>query len=392
MDAISVTRYNTYIKQIFDAEELLHNIQIIGEVFGVSFSRQTAYFSLKDDESSLQCMCFDPYVASRIKEGQLIVVTGSPNYYTKGGRLNFIVNKFENAGKGLLYQKFIELKEQLEKEGLFSQEHKKAIPKNIKRIGVITSQEGAVIRDIINITTRRDPSIDIVLFPVKVQGNGSENEISTAIYKMSKYDKVDVIVVARGGGSLEDLWAYNTEIVARAVYECEKPIVSAVGHETDYTIIDFVADLRAPTPSAAAELLTYNLSEKRNLIISTVDKLIHVMKNYYFNKKIELVSLRNSLIDQMQWKLSTNKGKLDKIIAQLANLTDSILNNHKYELDLLDNSLRKLSPKGILQRGYAKIEQQGKVLDKVKDVMLSSDIEINFIDGKLIASPKRVEE
>ena len=282
MEAITVTKLNTYIKQIFDAEELLHNIPVVGEIFGISSSRNVFYFSLKDESSSLSCVSFYPNLFIDIKEGDKVIVTGSPNYYIKGGRLNFNVIKLEKVGLGELYEQFLKLKDKLQHEGLFDEHHKKKIPSEIKRIGVITSKEGAVIQDIKNVAWRRNPMVDIVLYNTKVQGLNAENEIAHAIEVMGKYDKIDVIVVARGGGSLEDLWAYNTEVVARATYNCPKPIVSAVGHETDYTIIDFVSDLRAPTPSAAAELLTFDLSGKRaemwgmfELLYSEVKKIIN---------------------------------------------------------------------------------------------------------------------
>ena len=392
MQALSVSRYNNYIKQIFDAEELLHNISIVGEVFGVSFSRQVIYFSLKDEESSISCVCFYNNLKDLIKEGDSIIVTGSPNYYQKAGKLSFNVVNVEAAGQGANYIKFLEMKDKLEKEGLFDESHKKSIPESIKRIGVITSKEGAVIRDIINIVTRRNPSIDIVLFPTKVQGKNAEDEIAYAIEKFSDYPNIDVIVVARGGGSLEDLWAYNTEKVARATYNCEKPIVSAVGHETDFTIIDFVSDLRAPTPSAAAELLTIDVSQRKKDLTNILKRydqsinLFHLNNRDFLKRRVEQLSQNMTLIEnQARNRFIKNLIRLDKQCEDLEK--DSL-----YELSMLENSLNKLSPYEILKRGYAKVEQKGKVVDKVGDIMLSSDIEINFVDGKIIAQPKRVED
>lgn len=391
LEAISVTRYNNYIKQIFDAEELLHNIKIVGEVFGVSFSRQVAYFSLKDEASSISCVCFYPQLSRFIKEGESVIITGSPNYYTKGGKLSFNIVNIEPAGQGLLYQKFIEMKEKLEKEGLFDVSHKKKMPSEIKRIGVITSKDGAVIRDIINVATRRNPAIDIVLYPTKVQGNGAEDEISLAIQKFDDYKDIDVIVVARGGGSLDDLWAFNTEKVARATYNCNKPIVSAVGHETDYTIIDFVSDLRAPTPSAAAELLTENISEKRADLRKKVERLQSLSLYYYRQKKSEISAYVNNLMSFSNTLVKYNRVKLDKLAMDFERKAENTVNNSLYEIGLLENSLQKLSPFDILKRGYAKIEQNGKVVDKANDVVISSDVIINFQDGKVVAKPTKKE-
>ena len=389
LKAISVTKYSNYIKQIFDAEELLHNIQIIGEVFGVSFSRQVTYFSLKDENSSISCVCFYPQLANFIREGESVIITGSPNYYSKSGKLSFNIVDIEPAGQGMLYQNFIEMKEKLEKEGLFDSAHKKQKPKDIRRIGVVTSKDGAVIRDIIHVVSRRNPSVDIVLYPTKVQGVGAEDEIAYAIRKLDDYENVDVIVVARGGGSLEDLWAFNTEKVARATYNCKKFIVSAVGHETDYTIIDFVSDLRAPTPSVAGELLTENILDKKNDLIKKINRFMSMSEYFYENKREEIANFATRLAETTSSLVRLNKAKLERTIIEFERKTDSYINNMSYELGLIDNSLSKLSPIDILKRGYAKIEQEGKVVDKAVDVVLSSDVIINFQDGKIIAKPTK---
>ena len=392
MQAISVSRYNNYIKQIFDAEELLHNISIVGEVFGVSFSRQVIYFSLKDENSSISCVCFYNELKEFLKEGDSVIITGSPNYYQKAGKLSFNVVRVEPAGQGINYLKFLEMKEKLEKEGLFDNSHKKKIPEQIKRIGVITSKEGAVIRDIINVATRRNPSVDIVLFPTKVQGKGAEDEIAYAIERFDEYDDIDVIIVARGGGSLEDLWAYNTEKVARATFSCNKPIVSAVGHETDFTIIDFVSDLRAPTPSAAAELLTEDISQKKRSLKNTIIRFSDSIKTVITNKKQLLNRKSIQFIECISNTERDERSKLTKQIYKLDKIGDNLVKDSIYGLSLLENSLNKLSPYSILKRGYAKIEQTGQVVDKASDIVISSDLEINFIDGKVIATAKSVEE
>ena len=240
--------------------------------------------SVKDEESTLPCVCFNPAIFQDVNEGDMVTLSGGPNFYTKSGRFNYIVYRIEPAGQGLLYQRFMELKNKLEQEGLFAAEHKKPMPKTIKRIGVVTSKEGAVIQDIKNVTWRRNPSVEIVLYPTKVQGVDADKEIVEGINFFSNYNNVDVVVVARGGGSMEDLSAYNTESVARATYNCKKPIVSAVGHETDFTIIDFVSDLRAPTPSAAAELLTIDTSKEREKFSYVLEKLQRYMLSYLSDK------------------------------------------------------------------------------------------------------------
>lgn len=392
LEAITVSQLNGYIKNIFDAEELLHNISVVGEVFGVSSARGITYFSLKDENATLPCVCFYPAFAGKIVEGKQVVVTGSPNYYVKGGRLSFNVNRVEEAGEGRLYEEFLKLKAKLESEGLFSDAHKIPIPKNIKRIGVITSKDGAVIQDIKNVSWRRNPSVDIVLYPTKVQGRLAENEIAHAIDQMDKYANVDVIVVARGGGSLEDLSAYNTEIVARATYNCCKPIVSAVGHETDFTIIDFVSDLRAPTPSAAAELLTINLDEKREQLINNVARLNKASQNYLKERTNILISLTNRLQYNLERKFITNKSAFFSLKTKLVNAMQNYISQKSYEAGLNENALNKLNPKAILQKGYAKIEQNKTSLNSVKEVDYNKDIKVIFADGSLNAKPIKEEK
>ena len=364
--AITVSQFNTYIKQIFEAEVMLHHISVIGEISEVSLHRGVAYFSLKDEGASLPCVCFNTNIASSLKEGKNYIVVGTPNFYVKGGKLNFNVSKAEEAGEGDLFKKFVMLKESIEKEGLFAQEHKKQIPDDIKRIGVITSREGAVIEDIISITRRRNPQTDIVLFPVKVQGQNAELEIAHAIEMFSDYKDIDVIIVARGGGSLEDLMAFNTEVVARATYNCKKPLISAVGHETDITIIDFVADMRAPTPSAAAELVTVDVDVKRREAKKMILDFNQVLRNY-------ICLLKQNVITQYE---------------DLVSSFESYIKEKTYELSMLDIKLKKSDPLAILKMGYARITQDGRPIDSIHKVVLSSQLEIGLCDGTVIATPK----
>lgn len=381
---LTVTKFNNIIKDIFNAEELLHNIKIVGEVFGISLSKSATYFSIKDEECSLPCVCFYGDMSNTLKEGDMVVVTGSPNFYAKSGRFNFVVNKIEPFGLGLLYQRFVELKEKLQKEGLFDEAHKKAMPKNIKRIGVVTSKGGAVIQDIKNVTWRRNPGIDIVLFDTKVQGNGAEREVAEGIDFFSNYDGVDVVVVARGGGSLEDLLAYNTELVARATYSCQKPIVSAVGHETDFTIIDFVSDLRAPTPSAAAELLA--MDSKSNLVSlkKDVSRLSRLIDNFVAEKMMQYQTDKNKMITLIEKLVSVKKIYIEKITKELSTKIENFAIQQDYLLKLKLATLNKLNPLDILRLGYAKIEQDGQPVGRKEEFDEEKPVEINFIDGKVV--------
>ena len=384
---ITVSALNGYIKKIFDNEELLHNIPLLGEVYGVSFSRNVIYFSLKDESASIPCVCFYPAFNDQITEGAKLVCYGSPNFYVKGGKLNFNVNRVEPLGKGKLYEEFLALKSKLEQEGLFDQKYKKPIPKNIERIGVITSKEGAVLQDIKNVAWRRNPFVDIVLFNTKVQGLNAEQEIANAIELMSRYDKIDVIIVARGGGSLEDLSAYNTEIVARATFNCEKPIISAVGHETDFTIIDFVSDLRAPTPSAAAELATENIDQQKYYFSSLKAKFLNLIDEYIDEKKLLVYNVLEKMYNKLEKQFLQNKINISSLVKKLDSSAINYLNNQDYEVGILETTLKKINPINVLKQGYAKIEQLGKGISTTKELDFNDNISIYLQDGKIKAKP-----
>lgn len=389
--ALTVSQVGTYIKNIFDAEEMLHDIDVVGEVSGFSITRDIAYFSLKDENSLLPCVLFGAGKYANIKNGDSVVVTGTPRYYVKGGRLNFNATKIEPFGQGLLFKQFLELKQKLELEGLFAKEHKKAIPKNVKTIGVVTSEGGAVIQDIINVSTRRNPQINIVLYPVKVQGNKAENEIVKGIEFFSEYEGVDVVIVARGGGSMEDLQPYNTEIVARATFACKKPIVSAVGHETDFTIIDFVSDLRAPTPSAAAELVCENKVEQVETLKKLVSHLksaaISVLGDKYRLFQVDCMRLEKD----SQSMLSFAKTQIHSKLARLQSIVLSGVSDKAYGLGLLQKSLEKLNPTAVLERGYAKIEVGEKRVDSVEQLEVGQTFMTYFKDGRVESVAQNIE-
>ncbi len=380
---ITVSVFNNYVKNVFNSEELLHNIKIVGEVFGISLSKNSCYFSIKDEECSLPCVCFYGDLMRNIKEGDQVVVTGSPNFYAKSGRFNFVVSKIEPYGLGLLYQRFLEMKEKLQNEGLFDESHKKQIPQNIKRIGVVTSKDGAVIQDIKNVSWRRNQAVDIVLYDTKVQGNNAEVEIAQGIEFFSDYENVDVVVVARGGGSLEDLAAYNTELVARATYACKKPIVSAVGHETDFTIIDFVADLRAPTPSAAAELLTKDTKLSQSNLKRELSRISRLLTTFVADKTTYFQTVKNSVLSLTEDFLQDKNAKLNKMILGISNKLSSFLVNADYSLKLKIANLNKLNPLDILAMGYAKIEQDGENIGKLAQLKPEKPFDVNFVDGKI---------
>ena len=389
--ALTVSQVGTYIKNIFDAEEMLHDIDVVGEISGFSITRDIAYFSLKDENSLLSCVLFGASKYANIKNGDSVVVTGTPRYYVKGGKLNFNATKILPYGQGLLFKQFLELKQKLELEGLFATEHKKPIPKNVKTIGVVTSEGGAVIQDIINVSTRRNPQINIVLYPVKVQGNKAENEIVKGIEFFSEYPGVDVVIVARGGGSIEDLQPYNTEIVARATYACQKPIVSAVGHETDFTIIDFVSDLRAPTPSAAAELVCENKMAQIELLKKHLTNLKVAATRFVVDKQRSFQMRCMRLEKDGEALISIAKTRLTSMMSRLQSVVLTDLSDKNYALGLLQKSLEKLNPVAVLGRGYAKVEIDGKAIESVEGIEVGQKLTTYFKDGKVASEVQLVE-
>lgn len=382
LKALSISEISTYVTQIFEAEEMLHGIRIYGEVSGFTIVRGNAYFSLKDDNAILSCICFGADKYSNVKNGDQVVLTGSMKYYAKGGKLNFYATSIVPYGLGLIYQQFLLLKEKLSSEGLFDEIHKKPLPENIKKIGVVTSQTGAVIQDIINVSTRRNPAINIVLFPAKVQGVGAEKTIIDGIEYFDKTD-VDVIIVARGGGSIEDLQPFNEESLARAVFACNKPLISAVGHETDYTIIDFVADLRAPTPSAAAELVTVDIMSEFNKVKRDKVRLFAAFENFIQDKLDYVVGNYEYMQDYIGQQCQDCKSKTLLFASKLKMLATKPYQEKLNDINLKLNSLNNLNPAQILMKGYSQAYKDGVVLTSKKHLQVNDEVEIAFADGKV---------
>ena len=380
---ISISQFSNYIKNIFDAEIMLHHIFLYGEVSSYNVSNHIAYFTLKDQDALLNCVMFNASAYPKPNIGDMVLVQGSPNYYIKGGRFSFQVSHIEPYGKGKLYEDFLQLKEKLEKLGYFDPKHKKAIPQNIKRIGVVTSKEGAVIQDIINITTRRNPMIDIVLYPVKVQGIGAEQEIAEGIHYFSNFGGVDCVVVARGGGSAEDLQAYNTETVAHAVYNCTLPIISAVGHETDVTICDFCSDLRVPTPSAAAEVLAWDWYSTHDTIIAMQDEMIESLTQRITNLETSLMNAMKQMTTKMNYEIEKSKNALVLSWQKLVNNIEKKIDTKEHGLTVVKTHLDNLNPTKMMQKGYVKLEKDGKIVKSIKETSKGDVVSTVFIDGKL---------
>lgn len=355
MISLTVTQLNKRIKDILEYEPVLEHISVMGEISSFSITRGIAYFNIKDDESLLSCVMFNCCQDYNI--GDKVTVVGKVSYYTKGGKLSLAVHKIEAMGQGDVYQKFLELKSKLEQEGLFDTLHKLPIPRYIRRIGVVTSKTGAVFQDIINVTYRRNPTIDLVLRDVQVQGVVAKEQIVQAIDFFSNYKDVDVVIVARGGGSIEDLQPFNEEEVARACYNCKKPIISAVGHETDFTIIDFVADLRAPTPSAGAELLAFDYYDTCGMLNGYIDTYNQLIERAYTENSMMLNGYISSFQDCVKGLVHNLEFRLRDLNMLLDRGIENKVNNAIHGVDIALNTLDRLNPINLLKSGYAIISK-----------------------------------
>ncbi len=385
--AITVSDLNKYIKNKIADDEYLNNVLIKGEISNFK-NHYTGhmYFTLKDKDSLIKCICFKSYAQKLTfmpKDGMKVMVLGTVSVFERDGIYQIYVKAMEEDGLGDLYTKYQELKEKLEKQGLFSEEHKMKIPIMPKVIGVLTSKTGSVIKDIINVSKRRNPNVYIRLLPVPVQGEGAAEKIAAGIEYMNRNKLADVLILARGGGSLEDLWPFNEEIVANSIYNSEIPIISAVGHETDFTIADFVADLRAPTPSAAAELAVSDIYEVQRKIDTYQDRLRNSLI-----KKVELMKMRyekvmaSAVFKEPLRKVNDNYQKIDTIIKNLDTLIKTKQEKEKTKYIELVSKLDALSPLKTLYRGYSITEKDGKVVKSVKELKKGDKVLVKLSDGE----------
>ena len=385
--AISVTDLNKYIKNKIADDEYLNNILIKGEISNFKHHYTGhLYFTLKDENSLIKCIMFKSYAQKlkfEPKDGMKVYILGSVSVFERDGVYQIYAKVMEEDGVGDLYTKYQKLKEELEKKGLFDQSHKQKIPMMPKVIGVLTSQTGSVIRDIINVSTRRNPNVYIRLLPVPVQGEGAGQKIAEGIEYMNQNQLADVIILARGGGSLEDLWPFNEEVVAYSIYKSKIPIISAVGHETDFSISDFVADLRAPTPSAAAELAVPDIYEIKQKINTYQNRL-----KMSLTKKLEIMKLRydkcisSSAFKEPTRRIQENYIKMDSYIKQLENLINKVKEKNKNKYIELVSKLDTLSPLKTLTRGYSIIEKDGKIMKSITDLQTEDEISIRLKDGE----------
>ena len=393
----SVNELNGYVKQILDNDENLKYIFVTGEIsnFKAHYSGHL-YLTLKDEKAAVKAVMFAGN-ASKLRfmpeNGMKILAFGTVSLFPRDGSYQFYISDMQPDGVGALSIAFEQLKKKLEAEGLFSPIHKKPIPRFPERVGVITSETGAAVQDIFNVLSRRFPSAQVVLRPTKVQGDGAARDIAEAIKEFSKSDAADVLIVGRGGGSIEDLWAFNEEIVARAVFESKIPIISAVGHETDYTICDFVSDLRAPTPSAAAELAVPDKMELKGELLARKQHLFGILKNTIANERSKLRFIeQKDVMRNPVTRIYDNRKELIYISERLENLTINAVNDNKNKLGALAGKLDALSPLGVVSRGYALAENKGKLVKSTADVSVGDDITLKVSDGTVTAKVLCINE
>ena len=385
----SVAQINAYIKQMFHGNSILNSIYVKGEVSNCKYHTSGhVYFTLKDGIAQISCVLFAGRragISFRMEDGQSVIVFGSISVYERDGKYQLYARKIKKDGAGALFEQFQRLKQELLERGLFAKEYKQPIPKYIRTLGVVTASTGAAIRDIINITRRRNPYVQIILYPAIVQGDAAAPSIVQGIRALEQMN-VDVMIVGRGGGSLEDLWAFNTEMVAQAVFDCSVPIISAVGHETDTTIIDFVSDLRAPTPSAAAELAVYDLqellehlSDAEEQLAGSMDRKLRLLKMQTEQKK----QLLNTLSPMA--KIREKKYQCIRSEEVLKETFLRILNGKKHKLQIQVERLAGLSPLQKLQQGYSyMVDSQNKNVRSVSQVKQGDELEIYVTDGKIL--------
>ena len=386
IEPISVSDLNKYIKDRVAADEYLNNVFVKGEISNFKHHYTGhMYFTLKDDKSLIKCIMFKSYTATlnfTPKDGMKVNVFGTVSVFERDGVYQIYCKAMQEDGVGDLYAAYNALKEKLEKEGLFDETHKKKIPLMPKVIGVLTSQTGSVIRDIINVSTRRNKNVYIRLFPVPVQGEGAGDKIARAIKIMNDKKLADVLILARGGGSLEDLWPFNEEVVARAIYDSEIPIISAVGHETDFSISDFVSDLRAPTPSAAAELAVADVEDLKDRI-----KLYEKRYRTLLSRKLDLMKMRyekcmkSKAFTDPKRKIQDEYLKLEDLLGKIENTISDKVNKSKMRYVELISKLDALSPLKTLKRGYCISEIDGKVIKSGHDLKENMEIDLKYLDG-----------
>lgn len=393
----SVGQVNKYIKNMFAQDFMLHHISIKGEVSNCKYhSSGHIYFTMKDADGTINAIMF---AGSRreglkfpMKEGDRVVVTGSVEVYERDGRYQIYARTIERDGEGNLYLKFEALKRELEEMGMFAEEYKQPIPKYAKTVGIVTAETGAAIQDIRNIAGRRNQYVQLILCPALVQGEGAAASIVHGIHALEQIG-VDVIIVGRGGGSIEDLWAFNEEMVARAIFDCRIPVISAVGHQTDFTIADYVADLRAPTPSAAAELAVFDYRQAmqellgmRQQMDKELQRKVTVARNHLEHQRMRLHYL------SPQQRMNENRRRVAEYEEKLTGRMEELLRERRHRLALLAGTLESYSPVKKLSGGYAFVEDGNhQALRSIHQIRKKDTVQIHLLDGTLTAAVTEIQ-
>ena len=385
---LSVSEVSNYLKKIIDNDFILKNLSVKGEISNLKYhSSGHIYFSLKDEGSKINAIIFKDdalKLSFRLEEGMSIKVKGRVSIYPPSGSLQLYIKEVEEEGEGDLFIKFEKLKEKLKKEGYFDEENKKPIPLFPKRIGIITSKTGAAIRDIINVSRRRNSLVDLVLYPAQVQGENAYKTIIDGIRYFDEKKDVDVIILGRGGGSIEELWNFNEEDLAKEIFKCKIPIISAVGHETDFTISDFVADLRAATPSQGAEIAV-PLEEDLYLNIKGAEEFLNKeITSLLLKEKEKVKSLEKILkLQSPKEKIVNSYIEVDNLKNRLDNILLSKIHIEKEKLKGINNLLMASNPISLLNKGYAIIEEDKEIIKSIKQLKNDKDIKITLKDGKV---------
>ena len=393
----TVKQVNAYIKNMFTQDFMLNRIYVKGEVSNCKYHTSGhIYFSLKDESGTIACVMFAGQrggLSFHMSEGQQVVVLGSVSVYERSGSYQLYAKEIRLDGDGVLYERFQMLKRELEEMGMFAREYKKPIPAYAKTVGIVTAPTGAAIRDIMNIAARRNPYVQLILYPAQVQGTGAKESVVRGIRALEAYG-VDVMIVGRGGGSIEDLWAFNEEEVARAIFNCRIPVISAVGHETDTTIADYVADLRAPTPSAAAELAVSDYRQTKELLREYERKMSRMLEQQIRIKKLKLQEFQTKLgFLHPRYRLQERQQRLVDLEDRLRLLMEQRMQMARHKMALYAERMKGLSPLEKLSQGYSYVAgEDGKAVKSITQIRQKEELSIYVTDGVIRASVREIRE
>ena len=387
---LSVKQLNMYVKSLVEGDARLAFVSIKGEIsnFKNHFSSGHFYFTLKDNDAAIRCVMFRSYASAvkfRPEDGMEVILTGRVSIYERDGQYQFYAEEMHNAGQGDISVQFEQIKKKLADEGLFDEENKRPIPKFPENIAVVTSDTGAAVQDIMNILSRRYPRARVVMCPVAVQGELAAPDMIKTLERIYALDNIHLIIIGRGGGSIEDLWAFNNEALARKIYESPVPVISAVGHETDFTICDFVADLRAPTPSAAAELAVPDSAELKSIIEKLQSNMCSQLraKYNYCAARFDAVISSNIFKKPMEALVFNRYEYLDKLSEKIFSLTDNKINDSEKKFSLLLSVLETLSPLKVINRGYAVAQSNGEIVKSIAQIETGDSLSLKLKDGIL---------